>query len=350
MKKSIIYIALIVATFSIAFYVIKLNDERKSGNGFNRKLKTVSLKVKNVILLPDRLFGFAGEYNGTIMLRTYAKPLHLFKLDSSFTKIDSIKIIYPENFNTKTANIYKDCQGSDIYISNINGDVSDLNENHPILYKSKRLNFDNIKIISNKNIVARSYSNIGEQRNFVISKLFLSKNINETKQYMLPAHKNATFANDGWLHIDKNYGRILYAYYYRGEFICLDTNLKLKYKAKTIDTVRALSIRTAVITSPNKNGGLIKRVTQAAPPKIVMRYITTYKDKIFILSRLKSANESEESFKNNQPIDVYSITNGEYLYSFHIPKYRHFKLTHFKISGNKLIGIFGTYLVVYRFT
>lgn len=136
-------------------------------------------------------------------------------------------------------------------------------------------------------------------------------------------------------------------YFYRGLVLCLDTNLNLKYKLKTIDTVTKAAIKIGLYKEKLKDGSSISRITQTTPTELTNRYLTTYEDKIYILSGLKADNDLTTEFNKNQPIDVYSINNGKYLYSFYIPKYKEQKVNFFQIKKNKIIAIFGTNLVTF---
>lgn len=324
------------------------NGKGNIQGGFKRNFSAIKLTKTNVIDLPNKLFGFIGEYNDHIMLRSYSIPNSIFKLNKSLSRIDTIALKYPPVFNKETKKIYKDCQGSNIYYSNTHGDISKLSNGIVSYYKSDSITFSNFQAISDNTLVIRYKRNDGPQRNFSLAKLDLKKNTTTIKKYLLPKENNAIFSNDGWLFYDKKNARILYSYFYRGEFICLDTNMNLLYKSKTIDTISKSQNKTGLYTSRDVNGKLITNITQIGIPKILNRYITTDNNKIYILSRIKADNEIDSEFKMNQIIDIYDIKNGKYISSFYIPKYKNDKITHFKIKSSKLIAIFGAHLIAYN--
>ncbi len=321
---------------------------KASKNGFRRKFMPVTIKVKNALNLPSNLYGFVGGGEERLILKNYADHLHLFSVDSNFNTLDTIKVQYPSSFNT-TTNIYKDMQSPLIYFSNPYGDIYVYNSDRLGSYKIANFRFDNLKAISRNTIIVRARHKDGMELNRNLAKLVLSDSVILNKQYFLPKQVSSFFTNDGLLYFDKEYSRVLYMYFYRGEYLTLDTNLVLVYKGKTIDTTKTIQIKTSVFNEKTKEGNIDKQITPIKPPRFVNRFITSSKGKIYVLSALKADNEIKSDFSSNQVVDVYSIIDGKYLYSFYIPKYKNKNLNEFQIREKRLIAIFGSSLVDYVF-
>lgn len=333
----------------LMFYKLSPLNEIDKKNGFVRKLVSPRISITHEVLLPDESFDFIGRIDSGVLLTSYLNKRFLFKVNYALNKLDTVDFNYHAGFNTST-NIYSDSKQSDIYVSNPFGDISVSNGNKKMLFKLTGLRIDNFQAISSKTVIARARHYYGQELNRSFAKLSLSSKVKIDKEYLLPEEVNGFFTNDGWLVYDRSRSVLIYSYYYRGEFLCLDTNLNLLYKAKTIDTVRIANIKIGMINSKAKNGQVLKEITPVTPPKFVSRYVTTDGNNVYVLSALKSDNENKSSFLKNQLIDVYDISNGTYRYSFYIPKYRGVKLHQFQIKNNILIALFGAYLVSYNFS
>jgi len=292
---------------------------------------------------------FIGNLDSTIVLNVYSDKIRVFKTDLSLKKLDTVLLKFPSSFNT-TINIYKDIDPFNVYCSNPLGDITVFNGLDVGSYKVRDAIIDRFVAVSTKTIIARARHNYDKESNRAFVKLKLSDKMITNKRYSLPKQENGFFANDGQLSYDHKNGRLLYMYFYRGEFLCLDTNLNLLYKGKSIDTVTSVKIKTAIINlKATKTGGSIKQITQASPPSVVSRYMTVSSGRLYILSALKSDKEKPATFATNHAVDVYDLKNGRYLHSFYIPKYKGIKLNQFQIKGKSLIGIYDTELVCYDF-
>lgn len=308
------------------------------------------IQLAKAIELPDRSFGFAGKIENKIMLNKYTAPLYLFETGYSLNQLDSVKIELPSEFKNRSPKIYKDVVSSHIVCTNLYGDISRFDGRISKYYKYRKTKFDYFQVVSPTSIVVRSRTRQQGLGNRSIAKLLLSDTVSLTKEFSLPDEINSYFTNDGVLYLDKENFRILYMYYYKGEFLSLDTNLNLLYKSKTIDTVRKARIKTSLIYKKRKNSaGTTTAITQSAPPKFVNASITTYKDRIYIASRLKADNETQSSFDKNQPVDIYNINSGKYERSFYIPRYNGEKIRQFQIKENILVALYATFLVTYTY-
>jgi len=349
MKKTLFYTILISACSALLIYISRSVSEGNVNNGFSRKFITPTITLKSVIILPNKSFAFLGTLNKKIILFNYADKIHLFPLNATLSKLDTTTIKFPTGFYMNGLNVYKDIQAPLLFLGNAYGDVAVSNGSTTIPYKIKGVHFDNFKAISDRTLIVRARHNYGSQKNRSLARLSLADSVRLKKDYPFPNVKDALFTNDGWLQYDKKNARILYMYYYKGEFLTLDTNLNLLYKGKTVDTVRTANITTGVVTTKTKNG-FNKSITQTTPPKVVNAYMTTYNNLVYVISRLKADNETKSEFAKNQVIDVYDLRSGKYLYSFYIRRYIGNKLNQFLIEDNRLIAIFETFLVSYNFS
>ncbi|MBE7172852.1 MAG: hypothetical protein INR73_19910 [Williamsia sp.] len=170
---------------------------------------------------------------------------------------------------------------------------------------------------------------------------------NDSVQYetgITPKQHDGGISDDGHLTYDKKSKLLIYMNYYFNRFICLDTNLQVLYKSKTIDTFNTSQIRATETTLPSG----LKSFTPNSPPRLVNFQCCIYSDKIFINSLIAADNEDEESFRHNSVIDVYSLRNGSYLSSFYIPSLNSKRFNRFQVFGHTLFAIYSNVVATYK--
>lgn len=352
MKKNIIYIILVIIfSAAVAIYFFKNSNENNIANGFKRKLIAFDLQQKKVIELPTKSIMFAGNLDTGIVLTTKLNLLNFYKIDDSLKSIDSSVFRYPTNFHTKAKNIYKDVLLPHNFSTNPYGDIAVFNDSNVISsYKINKFRFDFFQAISPKTLIVRARHKNNGIENRSLAKLKLDDPVTVDKEYPLPNLANGLFTNDGVLIYDKKNARIFYMYFYRGEFLSLDTNLNLLYKAKTIDTVRNVEIKTHIFASKSNDGReKLKQLAPVKPPKFVNLNIATDNKCIYILSKLKADNEIEKDSRENQVVDVYNNIDGKYLHSFYIPRYNKLHFDQFQVKNHSIVAIYRPFIVKYSF-
>jgi hypothetical protein len=158
---------------------------------------------------------------------------------------------------------------------------------------------------------------------------------------LLEKQVDGLFCTDGMLRYDHESNRLVYLYYYRNEFVCMDTALNLIYRANTIDTTSRAKIEVVEIESE-------KSMTLASPPLIVNKKSCVSGGLLFVNSNLMANNESEEEFNDASVIDVYSLADGKYRISFYLPNYENQKIKYFMVHRDRLIAVYAHYLLSYR--
>ena len=143
------------------------------------------------------------------------------------------------------------------------------------------------------------------------------------------------------MNFDHVTSQIIYVYNYRNQFLCLDTNLNLLYRSKTIDTVSQANIKVSGISSDNV-------ITMSKPPLIVNKSSFVSNNFLFINSQLMADNDIVNFFKSSSTIDVYSMILKKYLYSFYLRDYDGLKIKDFIVSEKQLIATSGNNILVYK--
>jgi hypothetical protein len=159
---------------------------------------------------------------------------------------------------------------------------------------------------------------------------------------LLEKQLDGYFCTDGMLLSDPNCSYLVYLYYYRNQFICMDSNLNLIYRGNTIDTFRKAQIKVASI-----NNG--ETYTLSAPPLLVNRKSCIYGNHLFINSNIPSKNEDMRRFAQSSVIDIYDLKTGHYQGSFYLPDYDSKKVKLFYIRNHQMIVFCDNYLATYQF-
>jgi hypothetical protein len=158
---------------------------------------------------------------------------------------------------------------------------------------------------------------------------------------LLETQIDGLFCTDGMLLFNKPLNRIIYLYYYRNQFLVMDTSLNLQYRGRTIDPVDTARLSVARIRSDHSS-------VLATPPLLVNRVSCTYKEWLFVNSNLRAINDDKVWFKEGSVIDVYSLKNGTYSFSFYLPGYKGHKASNFRVFHHSLIALYNKYLVKFK--
>lgn len=149
------------------------------------------------------------------------------------------------------------------------------------------------------------------------------------------------FCTDGTLLYDQELHTVVYVYYYRNEFICMDTLLNVRYRGKTIDTVSHARLKIARIKAD-------KSIILASPPLVVNSQSCVSGNYLYVRSNLKATNETQELFDQLSAIDVYDLRDGTYQYSFYIANANGKKMDEFGVVGKTLVARHGQHVYTYR--
>jgi hypothetical protein len=158
---------------------------------------------------------------------------------------------------------------------------------------------------------------------------------------ILEKQVDGIFCTEGSLHAQPKANRLVYVYSYRNQFIVMDTNMQVRYKGRTIDTVSHVKFSVNFIPSE-------KSLTLSSPPTFVNKESCVSGNYVFIHSGLRADNDESSIYDIGSPIDVYSLVDGHYLLSFFLPDYQHHKIRDFRVFGNTLIALYDHYAYTYK--
>jgi len=200
---------------------------------------------------------------------------------------------------------------------------------------------EEIKAVSKSSFVYKHYNPALQQS--ILSKYRGTGPDYTPEKPLLEKQLDGHFCLDGQLLYSSGSATIVYLYYYRNEFLCLDTNLNLQFRGKTIDTNSVAKITLDTIFFQNGD----KNLTFNKPPLIINKAGSVSDNLLFINSRLIADNDDPNLFDNQTAIDIYDLTKKNYLYSFLLPDYKGNKLKQFMVFGKKLIALYEQYMVTW---
>jgi hypothetical protein len=147
------------------------------------------------------------------------------------------------------------------------------------------------------------------------------------------------FCTDGSINYSPTLDAFVYVYFYRNEYLGLDTNLNLVFRGKTIDTTSVAKIKVT---------RLHDRITMSAPPLVVNRISQVAGDELFVCSEHRATNEFESHWKELSVIDVYNIRDQSYKYSFYVPDFDNHRMESFLVHDDYLVAQFHTNFLLFR--
>lgn len=307
-------------------------------NSFIRRFPNNPDKVREFDLKYDSYY-FSGFEDGKIYLGNYTAPSLLTTLDSLLRKQSSFEIRYPDSipaYRSLNLQVLND----NFYI--IDGTV-------PMILKGRvgewtatmawrgEKQFSQAKFMDSSSVALRAF---GTEDKTALGILSMDSPKVELRPGLIKKQIDGVFDADGTLQFDKITGAVVYAYYYRNQFIVTDTNLHLVRVNTTIDTISKADIKIAYVKSRNET-------KLAAPPTIVNRAAYADNGLLYVNSSQKSRYEGDLVWKQATVIDVYDIRSGKYISSFYVYNINGKKLRSFMVSGKHLYALIGSTLVDY---
>jgi hypothetical protein len=336
-KHVILLITLFISSFGIigllAFLSKNTTDKK---NGFTRRLLPTALQLQKQITLPITVNRIVGAQFGKLYLQGN-NPYEVYSTNLSLDSLITLPISIPPDKKIKTGTRLF-LEGRHLYISC---------RNWPAI-----IDYDLVSQQSSTHVVPYYYSKEARVSKdlFIVrasdrktnDAVFVKLNMNATgvrlEDHFSTKEGNSIFSTDGILYYDAAAHLACYTYFYQNGFICMDTNLNLLVKARTIDTITKRETKIARVGHS---------LTMNQPPAMVNNMGAVSDGKLYLQSMLKADNELPLDFAENTVIDAYSVTNGNYIASFYIPPYKGYKPYQFTVIDKKLYAVYGKTVVVY---
>jgi uncharacterized membrane protein YhaH (DUF805 family) len=310
-------------------------------NNFIRRFPQHPITLSNELDLKFNSYYIAGVSKTKVYLGNRTSPLLMTVLDSSLQKQKFYKIELPKsslNFHSFQIHV-KDpyfyiTDGTSPYI--LRGNVSD--------WKAKIWNigasyFNAFALIDNATFAIRALSSVSNENVLGTVKIAKKPRV-KLASNILVKQIDGVFDTDGMLLYNAQINKLVYTYYYRNEFMIIDTSLITHYVSHTIDTTSKAKIKVTFIKS--------KQQTKLSSPRLIINKKTTsYGHYLFINSGLMGKYEPREMWEVASIIDVYDLRAKSYAFSFYIDDKRDDKLKELLLNGNDLICLTGHYISKY---
>lgn len=320
----------------LGLHIISKELNRRPGN-FIRLFPPHPTTPEYIIDLKYNSYYMAGISKPFIFFGNATNPLHLLKFDYSSLDTTHLKLTIP---NIKSAPGRSKVHVLDSTLFLTNG-------NTPLILKGSLSNltlkpidtttyFMSAQLGSTNRIFLKTYDGN-------TSHLAYKDFVHDTLQFatsLLEKQVDGIFCVDGQLLYEPQQHRLIYVYRYRNEFMLTDSLLVPYYKKKTIDTISKATIKLVVLD----NG----QTQLAKPPLVVNKSAAVDRERLYIHSGQRAANEKVNAFNNYSVIDVYNMVNGAYNSSFYLPNFKSYKLHEFRIHQQKLYALYDHFLVIYQ--
>lgn len=326
-----------VALFLSSEYIMKKE------NNFTRRFMSHPLEDEDAkIDLGFNSYYFAGFDDDHIYLGNTTAPLVLTTLDAALKTKTELKI-NPENTDYSFRNVQVKVKAPYYYL--YDGDV-------PVIYRGKLPDrnariisyneafFSQLAVIDSVNFGIRTMLSSDEMYTLGSLHLMDPKRVHLSPD-ILQKQTDGLFDSDGKLVEDPKSGNLIYTYFYRNQFLVMDSRLRLLRRLKTIDTITHAQVRAVVLSDGRRKMG--------APPLQVNKNMTAIGGVLFNQSNLRGKFEEKAAWKQASVIDCYRTDQQQYIGSFYVSNRGKNKVAHLLATDRYLYIISGNELVRYRF-
>jgi hypothetical protein len=307
-----LFVLVLISMSSMYGLVCIQKEKLNKPNGFKRLFSKMELQPLMKIKSNFRLTSFCGISNSHVYAMGKNQS-EIIAMNLTSEKTMLYKNAIPSNPRiNKAATIVVDSPKSKTYCYNLGAIFS--SKLGSIAYDSTKLPIDIFTReapISDNSVVIKGFPRNGKKQQ--IMKVNIS---NRTISNQLDLLKNDQlgFASDGFLKYDSTTKQIIFLQLFQNSFYSLDTNLKVIYISKTIDTISHNLMSTHTVSNDGRS-----KIVSNVPINPINKDCDLSNGYLFVMSGIKADNEDYDTFEQNSTIDIYDLKNGKYLKSFHIP-------------------------------
>lgn len=304
-------ITTIISCLIVILMFLSSENIIKKENNFTRRFLQHPILENGVFDLGVNSYYFAGMADGNIYFGNVTTPLFISKIDSgllSFTrtkiKLDNTDHAFKSlQLKIKSPYFYLyDGNVPVIYRGRLGDSVA-----HTISYGDAF--FNQLTVLDSAKFGLRTQRKLDNQ--YTIASLDLNREPKtELKNEILQKQVDGVFDIDGLLISDSESGNMVYTYFYRNQFIVLDSKFNVQNRFNTIDTTKTANISVIRLSDG--------RTKMNAPAFSVNKGFALFGNLIFNRSNLKGKHEPSSTWKNSSIIDVYRTDEQRYIGSFYI--------------------------------
>ncbi len=332
-------VAAAVLVSAVGWYVMRLRNAGEPPGTFRRDFSGKNARAIDSIRLGYNSFYIAGAAGGKIYLANTTAPLLQWRVDTSFR--DTARVQLGRSSRAWPLDAKQVVSASSAYLLNRAGNFlirASVQEDTAVRFlRVGRLVADFGPVGSMQDLVIRTLDSVG---GYTLARYSEGAGLERPPEPNLEKRVDGRFCVDGMLSFDRETQRIVYAYYYRNEFLVMDAMLHVLMRARTIDNR---------VYEPIKTGSYGRVRTLLNQPVMVNRHLFTGDTAVFIHSKARSESESGSQFVSYDVIDRYHLLTGAYEYSFRIPNPARRKLRSVCFHRGCLYMIYDKQLFRYAF-
>lgn len=346
MKRNIVLLlvgsfVMSIATVVVLFAMSGIKKDQR--NSFLRQFPPHPVMEGDTFNIKYNSYYIAGVSSNHIYLANYRVPLRMIVLNMALTDTQHVKLNVKGILDQKFWAPRVQVDSPHYYLTDgavpviFKGDVKSWNAEK---LQADSTFFRTILPLKSGSFIVKSLS--GSKGENILGKLTSSPPYQFFKDNILEKQLDGVFCTDGIMSYNRDHHQLVYLYYYRNQFMVMDTMLNLLHKGNTIDTTSRAKVKVGTIESENSR-------TLSSPPYFVNKWLNTSGDWLFINSNLLAKNEHQDAFKEANVIDVYNLKTGKYAFSFYIYHFRRTKqMTEFVVTDDKMIVRYGNLIQVFH--
>jgi len=339
LRKQYLLFAIILTCSTTIFTLYQLTyHEKDKYSSFDIRTGPSTVYPADTLDLKFNSYYFAGADSGYLYLGNGTSYQHIVKaqlsdLDSQHLKIKKDTAYHPIQIRVKThSNRFFMFDGINPKI--FTGSLDELIPEEVIF----QYGFFNEAVPMNDHSISfrvvDTLGNYSLARTSALTNFYIPPNL-------LIRQMDGRFSVDGMLHYNASRHALIYVYYYRNQFIVMDTLLKADYYGKTLDSVNIAKIKVST------TGVGLSQTSVVIPEVIVNNLSHSSENYLYINSAIRAKNESKNDFNRNMRFDVFNLVDGRYIKSFYIPKPGGTALREFRVVNRSLYALQEQYLFRY---
>ncbi|MFP5436796.1 MAG: MauE/DoxX family redox-associated membrane protein [Bacteroidia bacterium] len=334
------FLCMVLGTILVIVPFLSSEHIIKKENNFTRRFLQHPLEDEAVFDLGADSYYFAGYDDGKIFLGNSTAPQILTLVDTVFTSQQSIRLTLDtpgQRFRSVKVQVRKP------YFYIYDGTVpavfrGRLSDSSAIKMDASDIYFSQLQFVTPETFAFRAQSD--STKTNVLGTFTPSKAKSQINYELLSRQNDGVFDTDGMLLYDRSSQNLVYSYFYRNEFLIMDSGLNLLRRLHTIDTISRAQVKVR-----NLPGG---RHKMDAPPLIVNRNMEVYNNLLLVESNLMGKFETTKIWDNASVIDIYDTREQSYLGSFFIEHRGKKRLSQMLLTDEYLFVLSGREMLRYR--
>lgn len=337
-----IAVLIVFAGVTVLMLYVVSEDMHHHRNNFTRRFYGTPAEVVKDLKLESKSY-IAGAGHGKVYICDNRDPLKVFEFDNDLSSVTT-RIIRTNEPNRAFKSLRTVIKPPYFYLYDgreafaFSGNLLDWQAKiwiDQVAYYNSFVAIDSSQAAIRSVSADANESVIGIMKNDGSEKVTFNKNL-------LDKQIDGFFDTDGKLLFNSKHQKLIYVYYYRNEYLITNTSLSEKKVAHTIDTTSKANIKVVRLKDTQAS-------TIASPMRIVNKSACTEGDFLYIHSNLIGQFEQKEMWKQASVVDVYSLLDNSYLFSFYLYDKHGHKISDFVVDNGKIYTIAGLTLTVYDF-